>query len=427
MSQHCNFIYKFPKKDLENLKLKMLNWLRPFNIFAYLDNNDYHHRPNRFECLIGAGAVQTFHNPENLPEGKWLFGHLNYEFGQRFFTKVGWRKTPSQNTFPNCFFFLPETIISIPFGKSELHISTIDPDPENILKSILACSADLQQASETIVHSWQTDFSEQEYVTQIQNIKQDIRRGDYYELNFCVQSHACYDYDRCQPFDLFAKINRQNPSPFAAFYRQDNHFLLSASPERFLHKEKRQLRAQPIKGTIKRGRSATEDEQLKNQLISDIKERAENLMITDLTRNDLAKICTVGSVHVPDLLGLYTFPTLHHIISTVEGSLKADSTFKDILEAAFPMGSMTGAPKKIVLERIDQYEKNPRGIYSGSVGYIMPDGDFDFNVVIRSLVLNTDTRQIRYATGGAITYDSIPEKEWQETVLKAKSMKEVFH
>lgn len=425
MSQRRNFIYTFPKKELENLKLKMLNWLRSFNIFAYLDNNNYHHPPNRFECLIGAGAHQAFQDPERLPENEWLFGHLNYEFGQLFFKKINWQKTPANDAFPNCFFFLPEIVLLIPFGKNELHISTIGPAPENILKDILACLAELRQTSKTIVRSWQTDFSEEEYVSQIQSIKQDIRRGDYYELNFCVQSQGRYDH--CQPFDLFAKINRQNPSPFAAFYRQNNHFLLSASPERFLHKTGHLVQAQPIKGTIKRGQTAIEDEQLKKKLTNDIKERAENLMITDLMRNDLAKLCTVGSVRVPDLLGLYTFPTLHHLISTIEGSLKDNFSFFDILKATFPMGSMTGAPKKIVLERIDQYEKKPRSIYSGSVGYITPDGDFDFNVVIRSLVLNTGTRQIQYATGGAITYDSIPEKEWQETALKAKSMKAVFH
>lgn len=424
MSQHCDFVYTFHRKELENLKLKMLNWLRPFNIFVYLDNNNYRHQPNRFECLIGAGALQIFSDPENLPENEWIFGHLNYEFGQRFFTKVNWQKKPSKDSFPNCLFFLPETVLSIPYGKTELHISTIHPNPENILKDILACSTDEKQPSKTIVHSWQTDFSEQEYRAQIQNIKNNIKQGDYYELNFCVQN--CAQYDDCEPFDLFTKINRQNPSPFAAFYRQNNHFLLSASPERFLHKNGTQIQAQPIKGTIKRGKPAAEDEQLKKQLKSDIKERAENLMITDLMRNDLAKICRPGSIRVPDLLGLYSFPTLHHLISTIAGTLKDNCSFFDILKAAFPMGSMTGAPKKIVMEHIDQYEKSPRGIYSGSLGYILPNGDFDFNVVIRSLVLDTNAQEIRYATGGAITYDSVPEKEWQETILKAKSMKAVF-
>jgi len=424
MSQHCNIIYTFPDGDLENLKLKMLNWLRPFNIFAYLDNNSYQHQPNRFECLIGAGALQTFSDPENLPKNEWLFGHLNYEFGQRFFTKINWQKKPSKDGFPNCFFFLPETVLSIPYGKNELHISTSRQNAENIIKDILACSTDRKQTSKTIVHSWQSDFSEQEYVAQIQNIKDNIRQGDYYELNFCVQNHA--QYDDCEPFDLFAKINRQNPSPFAAFYRQENHFLLSASPERFLHKKSHELWAQPIKGTIKRSQSTEEDEQLKKQLKSDIKERAENLMITDLMRNDLAKICRPGSVQAPDLLGLYSFPTLHHLISTIAGTLKDNCSFFDILKATFPMGSMTGAPKKIVLEHIDRYEKKPRGIYSGSLGYIFPDGDFDFNVVIRSLVLDTNSQQICYATGGAITYDSVPEKEWQEIALKAKSMKAVL-
>lgn len=419
-----NFIYTFPEKELDNLKLKMLNWLKPFNIFAYLDNNHYAHQPNRFECLIGADAVKIFQQPENLPTQDWLFGHLNYEYGQLFFPKKHWQQQPGKQHFPNALFFIPETVLYIPFGKHELHISTIHSHPETVLKDILQCTAESNQIAKTVVHSWQADFSESEYIDHIHQIKTDIRRGDFYELNFCV--HNAGHYETCQPFDLFAKINRQNPSPFAAFYRQNNHFLLSASPERFLHKSGSHLSAQPIKGTIKRGQSLMDDEKQKKQLSNDIKERAENLMITDLMRNDLAKICAVGSVRVSDLLGLYSFPTLHHLISTIEGELYNNPSFWDMLKATFPMGSMTGAPKEMVMARIDQYEKSARGIYSGSLGYISPEGDFDFNVVIRSLVLNTESRQIRYATGGAITYDSIPEKEWQEVALKAKSMKAVF-
>jgi len=424
MSQHSNIIYTFPEGELKNLKLKMLNWLRPFNIFAYLDNNSYQHQPNRFECLIAAGALQTFTDSKTLPENEWLFGHLNYEFGQQFFSKIDWHKTPDTDGFPNCFFFLPETILNIPFGQNELHITTSHQAPENVLREILACPSAPNQRPATAIRHWQSDFTQPEYIRQIQEIRREIHRGDYYELNFCVRNHV--EYDNCDPFGLFEIINRKNPSPFAAFYRNNNHFLLSASPERFLYKAGNRLQAHPIKGTVKRGQSEAEDEQLKKQLVNDIKERAENLMITDLMRNDLAKICTTGSVHVPDLLGLYTFPTLHHLISTIEGQLKDKCLFLDILKATFPMGSMTGAPKKIVLERIDRYEKNTRGIYSGSLGYILPDGDFDFNVVIRSLELNTDIRQIRYATGGAITYDSVPEKEWQEIALKAKSMRTVL-
>ncbi|MGI8636082.1 MAG: chorismate-binding protein, partial [Segetibacter sp.] len=205
------------------------------------------------------------------------------------------------------------------------------------------------------------------------------------------------------------------------------NYLLSASPERYLKKVKDKLVSQPIKGTLARSPDdLCVDGLVKKQLKESAKDRSENVMIVDLVRNDLSKICEEGSVTVEELFGIYSFPLVHHMISTVVGNLKKGTSFSDILKATFPMGSMTGAPKKKVMELIDQYEESPRGIYSGTVGYFTPEKDFDFNVVIRSIVYDKTSKHVSFHAGGAITDSSVPEKEYEECLLKARAMLQVF-
>lgn len=422
MIQRRHLIYSFEQENLKGIKAKMLNWLRQFNIFSFLDNNSYQNAPNRFECMVAAGALELFNDPQSLPKDDWLFGHICYESGQHFFPKYTW-KTKPDGGFPLFSFFRPDIVCYIPFGKNELHLSCLESNPEKVLKKILSAEVNVGVKNKKAIE-WHCDFEKSDYIETIEKIRNDIRDGDYYELNFCVRAEAEQLLD--DPFALFQKLNDTNPSPFAAYYRHQENYLLSASPERFLNKTGNLLTAQPIKGTIRKSIDKKEDLQLQEDLKNDIKEQAENLMITDLMRNDLAKICETGSVCVPELLGIYHFPTLHHLISTIQGKLKVKIDFPGILAASFPMGSMTGAPKKMVMERINRYEKQVRGLYSGSVGYIMPNGDFDLNVVIRSIIYNEKTDRLSYATGGAITYDSIGEKEWEEVSLKAASMRNLF-
>ena len=210
--------------------------------------------------------------------------------------------------------------------------------------------------------------------------------------------------------------------PFASFYKQNQNVLMGASPERYLCKRGDKLYSQPIKGTYRRGKNPEEDKQLKTALRDDLKEQTENVMIVDLVRNDLSRTAAKSSVKVEELFGMYTFPQVHQLISTVSSTLKSDVHFTEAIRCSYPMGSMTGAPKISAMKLIDQYEKTKRELYSGSVGYIDPYGNFDFNVVIRSLLYDTQKQYLSLTVGGAITNQSDAEKEYEECLLKAKAI-----
>ena len=228
------------------------------------------------------------------------------------------------------------------------------------------------------------------------------------------------------PVEAFERLNTRTQAPFAGYLRVEERHLICASPERFFARQGSRIWSQPIKGTAARGRTAEEDERLAAGLEASEKDRAENIMIVDLVRNDLAKCCEPGSVQVPELVKRHTFPTLHHLISTVEGTLRQGLDFSDAWRAAFPMGSMTGAPKIMALELIEQYEHSRRGLYSGALGYVDPGGDFDLNVVIRSLLYNATARTAAWPAGGAITWDSNPEQEWNEVQVKAEAIQRML-
>ena len=227
--------------------------------------------------------------------------------------------------------------------------------------------------------------------------------------------------------NVYSILNTISPTPFSTFYKLNNQYLLCASPERFVKKDGDKIISQPIKGTAKRDlTNKTRDEQLKQQLINSQKEKSENVMIVDLVRNDLSKIAARNSVQVDELFGIYSFPQVHQMISTVSATIKDEIDFADMLKASFPMGSMTGAPKYRVMQLIEEYEQTKRGIYSGSFGYITPQNDFDFNVVIRSIVYNEQTKYVSYQVGGAITHYSNAEDEYEECLLKAKAMEKAL-
>ena len=228
------------------------------------------------------------------------------------------------------------------------------------------------------------------------------------------------------PLDKFFKLNEISQSPFAVFFKNHKHFLLSSSPERYLKKQGQKLISQPIKGTAKRYSISSEDELAKKLLAEDPKERSENIMITDLVRNDLSHTAQRGSVQVPELCAVYSFLQVHQMISTVTSKLDPQYSAIEAIKKSFPMGSMTGAPKISAMKIIEELEETKRGLYSGSVGYFTPDGDFDFNVVIRSILYNQENKYISFSVGSAITSLSVPEKEYEECLLKAKAMREVL-
>lgn len=411
--------------DLPQLKTKMLNWLKQFGIFAYLDNNQYPDLLNRYELLVGAGAQQIYSDQEDIASvfGKeWLFGHINYDYKNHLYKGL---ESKHVTWFQNeiCCFFKPQIVIRLAYGSEQLYIESAELDPQTIFKQILDTEEPVAVPA-TSKPLFEKLFDQASYIERVKDVKEHILNGDCYELNLCVGAVA--EQAELDPFSCFERLNRRNPAPFASFYRSGEFYAMGSSPERFLARDGQRLLAQPMKGTIRRAADPAEDEQLKVRLAADEKERAENVMIADLMRNDLAKSCETGSISVPELFKVVTFPTLHTMISSVEGILRAEVPAFTALLQAFPMGSMTGAPKKIVMELIEELEKSKRELYAGCIGYCNPAGDFDFNVVIRTLLYNSVSKRLSYHTGGAITIDSDPEKEWQEVLLKAKALEAIF-
>ena len=244
-------------------------------------------------------------------------------------------------------------------------------------------------------------------------------------MNFCQEFYL--ENKSIQPVEVFNKLNKLSKAPFTSFYKTEHNYLLCASPERFLKKQNNVLVSQPIKGTRKRIlHDVKEDNFIQQQLFFDEKERSENVMIVDLVRNDFARIAQKNSVEVEELFGIYSFEQVHQMISTITCKIDTKLSFTDIIRAVFPMGSMTGAPKIAAMQLIEKYEKNNRGLYSGAVGYLTPKGNFDFNVVIRSILYNSKNKYVSMHTGSAITIDSNAEKEYEECLLKAKAMFQVL-
>ncbi|MBK7409331.1 MAG: aminodeoxychorismate synthase component I [Saprospirales bacterium] len=414
---------------MEAWKRAAFHWASSFSPVCYLDSNQHSVHPGTYECLIGAGSVRQL----NLPQAKgafsewktfwkahptWLFGHLSYDLKNdvetlesRHFDGIG---------FPLLYFFEPLYILEL-FPDGTLHIRSQAEAPELIYEAI-----EKQVHPPEPTHPFpealqiQARMNATEYKEKILHLKEHILEGDIYEANFCQEFFA----ENCtlHPAALFSRLNQLARAPFSAYYQVANHFLLCASPERFLKKEGRLLTSQPIKGTIRRGRDAEEDQAFRTQLFYSEKDRAENVMIVDLVRNDLARSCVPGSVQVPELFGIYPFAQVFQMISTVQGELREEVSFVDAIRQAFPMGSMTGAPKVKAMELIEEYEQSRRGLYSGAVGYITPEGDFDFNVVIRSLLYNQARRYLSFQVGGAIVYDSVPEQEYEECGWKARAL-----
>ncbi len=258
-------------------------------------------------------------------------------------------------------------------------------------------------------------ITKKEYLSHVSKIKQHIQHGDIYEINFCQEF-----FDTCEidPYRFFVAFKAYSPSPFSAFFKYCNNYLVSASPERYLQKTGNRLLSQPIKGTAPRGSSVSNDLTEKDYLETSIKERSENTMIVDLVRNDLSRIAKPKSVAVEELCGTHAFPQVYQMISTISAEIK-ECTFTDIIRATFPMGSMTGAPKIAAMKIAEEHECTKRGLYSGAVGYIAPGMDFDFNVVIRSLQYNAENSYLSYMVGSAITALSDAEMEYEECLLKA--------
>jgi para-aminobenzoate synthetase component I len=428
-----NCIFSIP--DFEAMKLKVLSWVQPFSTFCFLDNHQYQIGPQTVECLLAAGCRRRYEGTAgNALDGlqhfidennSWLFGHLGYDLKNEMEGLTS--AHPDYVGFPDTFFFEPEIVIKL--SKNEMQIEA--EDPASVFEAINNTSI-FSITEHTAIDKINSRLSKDEYVDVIRCLRSHIQRGDCYEINYCQEFFA--EQAVISPLSVYKKLSRLSPNPFSALYRLQDKWLICASPERFIKKQGEKILSQPIKGTSKRILSDNEkDQQSKNDLQHSTKDRSENVMVVDLVRNDLSKVCKEGSVTTDELYGIYSFPQVHQMISTISGSLKDGISFTDIIKATFPMGSMTGAPKKRVMELIEQYEKTKRGIFSGAVGYIAPKdsssnelGDFDFNVVIRSIMYNSSSQYLSFQAGSGITYYSDPIHEWEECLLKAKAMKQVL-
>lgn len=406
----------------------MLNWANQFGTFCFLDNQQYNIPPHNAECILAAGVHASFSFAKNNftsfqkfidEEKRWLFGHLCYDLKNELHASHSSLKKDNIG-FNDLFFFEPQVLIR--FNEKEISITSSVQPAEKIYTDILA--AENKNASPHTIAAIQQRLSKQEYISIIKQLQKHILRGDCYEINFCQEFFATGAV--IDPIDVYKKLIELSPNPFSALYKLEDKYLLCASPERFLFKKNNQLISQPIKGTAKRGTTKKEDVAIKKHLQNSNKERSENVMVVDLVRNDISQVCKEGTVKVDELYGIYTFPQVHQMISTISGELKDEISFTEIIKATFPMGSMTGAPKKRVMELIDKYEPSKRGIFSGAVGYLTPDGDFDLNVVIRSIMYNSSSNYLSFQTGSGITFYADAEQEWEECLLKAKAIQQIL-
>ena len=398
--------------DVPQFKKKALAWAAKHEPCSYLDSNNRRDKYSRYDALIAVGNIEGGND--------WLFGHLGYDLKNDIEQLES--KHPDGINLPDSYFFCPETLVLL--RDEAVTILTNLAQPDDIWETIAATIPITDDPLPDGPPNIQARISQPEYLGIINKILAHLQRGDIFEMNFCQEFYA--QHTKIHPPALFQRLNEATRTPFAAYYRCLGKHLMCASPERFLQKNGHQLRSQPIKGTRPRSADPAIDEQLRAELQNSPKDRAEHVMIVDLVRNDLSRICVAGTVSVEDIYSIHRFEFVHQMISTIVGDVRPQLSHTDILRATFPMGSMTGAPKVRAMQLAEQYEQTRRGLYAGTVGYITPWGDFDFNVVIRSMLYNPDTQYLSFQVGGAITIGSDPQAEYDECMVKAAGILRVL-
>ncbi len=427
----------FSLDDLNaDFESKLFFWLDSRKVVCLLNSNKQSLQSfdsySRFEWCVAIDALSelaihgaAFNSLRKFHEEKqdWIFGYLTYDLKNEI-EKLESRNESGIN-FPSIHFFQPRYIFLMEDGKLKCGYVDGNDDEESIgqlVKSIESVQIveDGGEPQVTVLPK----VTRADYINCVSEIKKHIRKGDIYEMNYCVEFFSIQA--EIHPGKIYEKLNAISPMPFSCYYKKENRHLMCASPERFMAMRNDKIISQPIKGTARRGSSAVEDEQIKLNLKNDEKERSENVMIVDLVRNDLSRTAAKGTVKVEELFGIYSFRQLHQMISTVVSEKRSDVHWTDVIRNAFPMGSMTGAPKIRAMQLIEEFETTKRGLYSGAVGYVTPEGDFDFNVVIRSIQYNMQEKFLSFMVGSAITINSDPEKEYEECLLKAKAMMQVL-
>ncbi|MGB2526265.1 anthranilate synthase component I family protein [Flagellimonas sp. SN16] len=419
--------------DPSLVKEALLDWSGNYEKVVWLDDNGHRNEYHSYDAALAlsrqTGKSKIIDSLGVLKSSiaemqDWLFGYFSYDLKNEL------EDLQSHNYdglgFPDLHFFQPEKVILLQ-GKelTFLYLEHCAEEMENDVGELLSNKGlSEQRKSPSIPIRIKMRIHKDAYFEKANRFLEHIHRGDIYEANFCQEFYA--EDGAVDPMETYKRLNAISQPPFACFMRLDEKYLLCASPERYLKKMGQTVISQPIKGTAPRSQNKAEDERLKQQLAQDEKERAENIMITDLVRNDLSKSALKGSVVVQELCKVYPYKQVHQMISTVIATVPKDKNPVELIEETFPMGSMTGAPKISAMKIIEELEETKRGLYSGAVGYFDPNGDFDFNVVIRSILYNATNKYVSYSVGSAITAKSDPEKEYQECLLKAKAMRSVL-
>lgn len=404
--------------DSRKLEDRLLALSDSRSFFAFYTSRGYGNSHKKYELLFALDALDTY-DADDLAAGAfesgWKFGYLGYELRHRF-EKLD-AGNPKLGHWPEALFFTPRIVGTLDLeGNLEIHAPSLSEAREYLEK--ITQNAEPLKTSGSTKLDFRPIESKEEYLSAIAHLQGHIQRGDIYEINYCTGFVASVkDLDKV---GLFKKLVAATDAPFSAFLKLGEHTVLCSSPERYIQKEGKTIRSQPIKGTNRRSDSNNEEAQ--RALLESEKERAENVMIVDLVRNDLSHVAAKGSVRVSELFGTYAFKNVNQMISTVEAELRDELGNWDIIKASFPMGSMTGAPKISAMQLSERYEKSAREIYSGAIGYVDPAGDFDLNVVIRSIAINDTLEQATLHVGGAITILSDPEAEYSECLLKAESL-----
>jgi para-aminobenzoate synthetase component I len=431
------FTRSLPASGIKDFRQKLLKYLQGIPVFCILDSNGYyagkdlsaHPYYHSFDFAVAIGVSKTlsaktghgFHSFEAFQKEnphQWMFGYFGYDLKNEL-EKLS-SENPDSLNFPDLYFFIPETVILI--KNDTIIVETSVERPADIIDDI-ENQVIAGIGSRPINTNFKSRIGKEKYLETVNRLREHIIEGDVYEVSFCQEFYSeNIDID---PFDVFMNLEETSPQPFGSFMRIEDKYILCASMERYLKKMGGKIISQPIKGTIRRGLDNEEDIYLKQKLLFDEKERAENVMIVDLVRNDLSRTCLAGTVKVEELFGIYDFPGVFQMISTVSGQLKSEYSGPDAIKTSFPMGSMTGAPKIKAMELIENYEKSKRGVYSGALGYFTPDGNFDFNVVIRTLLYNATKKYLSLHVGSAITYDSDPGKEYEECLVKIERLIQV--
>ena len=405
-------------------------WSQQFDDIVWLDSNNHKDQYSSYDAVLAVDAFTTIRTDyfdafERLKEyqtltNDWIFGYLTYDL------KNTTEHLKSENydglNFPDLYFFQPKKLFLIKDNQVEIqYLKMVDDEIEDDLLEIEK-SKNLTTEKSNHPIKIKLRIHKDSYFEKATKMLAHIQRGDIYEANFCQEFYA--EDSVINPVETFNKLNAISKPPFASFLKFEDKYMMSASPERYIKKNGTTIISQPIKGTAKRSSDKKEDLKLAEDLSQDPKERSENIMIVDLVRNDLSHTAIKGSVEVKELCKVHSFLQVHQMISTVQSKVEPETNAVDIIRSTFPMGSMTGVPKISAMKIIENLEETKRGLYSGSVGYFSPKGDFDFNVIIRSILYNESKKYISYSVGSAITAKSDPLKEYEECLIKAKAMRE---